>query len=512
MSSQVSYTDIPYTDAYPGKDAPYTDAYPVIVVGAGPAGLAACAGAFSAGASRVLLLDREASCGGILNQCIHDGFGIIRYGQQLSGPEYAARGLEEAATSSGLCIMTSAIVTEVRVVGAAAAGHPAPAASGGHAAAAAPDAPRLAVTVLSAAGRQVFGAGAVVLATGCRERTRGMISIPGSRPAGIFTAGVVQNLMNRRNVMPGKEVVILGSGDIGLIMARRLTLEGAHVKAVVEIMDEPQGLARNVRQCVQDYGIPLYTSHTVSNIYGKKRLSSVDISKVDDQLRPIAGTVQNISCDTLVLSVGLIPENEVAETAGVSLDARTNGARTDEFLETNIPGIFACGNCRAVMDLADLVSVQGEAAGANAARRAAGLPLQPWVQQQYNAARKGMPVPGTVTCTLCPNGCQITAVCERGEWSVSGNRCPKGKDFAITEMTRPQRILTSTVRLAGAAEPLLAVRTDRPVPLDQFASLMPIIRKTTAHAPVEEGEVLVRNFGGTGADLIAETSAGLQAR
>ena len=493
-----------------------TEYYQTIVVGAGPAGLAACAGAFGAGASSVLLLEREAACGGILNQCIHDGFGIIRYGQQLSGPEYASRGLAEAAASGALRIQTSAIVTEVEAVSSSCA-QPASSkcAVSASSSCAQTAAPNLRVTVMSPEGLQIFDAGSVVLATGCRERTRGMISVPGSRPAGIYTAGVAQNLMNRRNVMPGKQVVILGSGDIGLIMARRLTLEGAHVKAVVEIMNEPQGLARNVRQCVQDYGIPLYTAHTVSNIYGKKRLTSVDISAVDSSLRPVPGTVQNIPCDTLILSVGLIPENEVAETAGVSLDPRTNGALTDDYLQTSVPGVFACGNCRAVMDLADLVSLQGEAAGANAARFALGQNLQPWTQQQYNAARKGMPVPGTVTCTLCPNGCQITATREGDPekapdgWIVTGNSCPKGKAFAITEMTRPVRILTSTVRLAGASDPLLAVRTDRPVPLDQFALLMPLVRELHVQAPVEEGQVLLRNIGGTGADLIAETSEGL---
>ena len=306
------------------------------------------------------------------------------------------------------------------------------------------------------------------------------------------------------------------------------------MKAVVEIMDEPQGLARNVRQCVQDYGIPLYTAHTVSDIHGKKRLISVDISAVDKDLHLVPGTERRISCDTLILSVGLIPENEVAETAGATLDPRTNGALTDEYLQTSVPGVFACGNCRAVMDLADLVSLQGEAAGANAARVALGQPLKSWAQQQYNAARKGMPVPGTVTCTLCPNGCQITA--ERADkgfaqdaskgassvfartdadrtatdgWHVTGNRCPKGRDFAITEMTRPVRILTSTVCLEGASQPLLPVRTDRPIPLDLFASLMPLVRGITIQAPVEEGQILVSNFGDTGSDLIAEASAAL---
>ena len=256
------------------------DRYDVIVIGGGPAGLAAAASARRNGAEKVLLLERDDGLGGILNQCIHDGFGLRRYGKQLTGPEYAARGVREAK-EAGVEFRTGCMVTDM---------------TGDKV-----------ITAVSREGLEKLPARAVVLSTGCRERTRGTLSIPGPRPAGIYTAGVVQNLVNCRNIMPGKKAVILGSGDIGLIMARRLTLEGAEVLGVVEIMPEPGGLTRNVSQCVLDYGIPLYLEHTVSRIIGKKRLEAVEIAKVDGEKRVIPGTERLVACDTLVLSVGLIP-------------------------------------------------------------------------------------------------------------------------------------------------------------------------------------------------------------
>ena len=400
----------------------------VLVIGAGPGGLSAAAAAAAelqrtagdpqtaagertqraagdprsaAGAPQVVILEREEIPGGILNQCVHDGFGIVRYGAQLSGPEYAE--IEQGkAEESGVRILTGYMVTEIEP--ATATSGPDAATSGPDAAASAPAASAsapasFAVTAISRSGRHVFHAKAVVLATGCRERTRGMLSIPGTRPAGIFTAGVAQNLINRKNIMVGRRVVILGSGDIGLIMTRRLTLEGAQVLCAAEVMEEPTGLARNVRQCLFDFDIPLYLRTGVSNIYGKDRLEGVELSQVDEDLRPIPGTGRRIDCDTLILSVGLIPENEVAKTAGVALDQK-GGAATDLFLQTSVPGIFACGNTREVMDLADFVSEQGEVAGRSAAAFAAGQPLQKWEKNLHNVARKGMPEEGSVTCTL----------------------------------------------------------------------------------------------------------------
>ena len=306
----------------------------IVIIGAGPAGLAAALRLYDRGERDIVLLEREREPGGILRQCIHDGFGLTRFGETLSGPEYAARFTERAA-GLGLEIVTGATViglTYGRVV-----------------------------TAATREGLRVYRAQAVILAMGCRERTRGALSIPGRRPSGVFTAGVAQTYMNLKNTMVGREAVILGSGDIGMIMARRLTLEGAHVKAVFEIQPYPSGLPRNIEQCLNDYGIPLYLSHTITQINGDSRLSSVVVSEVDVARRPIPGTEREIPCDTLILSVGLIPENELTRMAGVQIDPGTAGAVVDEHYQTSIPGIFSAGNVLHVHDLVDFVSLEAEA-------------------------------------------------------------------------------------------------------------------------------------------------------
>ncbi len=452
------------------------DSCDVLIVGAGPGGLAAAKGAREAGAGSVVILERDACAGGILNQCIHDGFGLIRYKEQLTGPEYAVRAAWEAA-AAGCAVLTGHQV--VRITG------------------------DREVTAVSRGGLKKIRAGAIVLATGCRERTRGAIAIPGSRPAGVYTAGVVQNLVNVRNIMPGKRVVILGSGDIGMIMARRLALEGAEVRAVIEILPEPAGLARNVSQCLCDYGIPIRCGHTVSRIIGKKRLTAVEISAVDGHLRPVRGTEETVECDTLVLSVGLIPENEVAETAGVALDANSNGALTDAFLQTGVPGIFSCGNSRRIMDLADFVSEQGELAGRNAAAFLRGEKMRPWDDARAASMRKGYPAPGTVTCTLCPNGCQVRWTGERCE----GNKCPRGAAFAEQERTAPKRIVTTTVKTEDGR--LIPVRTDRAVDRRRLPTLMASLKKARVKSATEYGDVVCRfDDGGERVSVVATPVSG----
>jgi NADPH-dependent 2,4-dienoyl-CoA reductase/sulfur reductase-like enzyme len=305
----------------------------VIIIGGGPAGLAAAVQLYKLGITNILILEREKQLGGILRQCIHDGFGLQRFGESLSGPEYAQRFIDEVRELN-IPYMTEVTVTEVT-------------------------AGRI-VTAVSRRGVLEFQAKAVALTMGCRERTRGAISIPGTRPAGVYTAGVAQSYMNLANIMPGQEVVILGSGDIGLIMARRLTLEGAHVKAVFEVQPYPSGLPRNIEQCLNDYGIPLFLSHTVVDVKGHSRLEGVTVAQVDEQYRPIPGTEQEYNCDTLILSVGFIPENELSLGAGLTLDSRTKGAVVDEDYQTSCTGIFAAGNVLQVHDLVDFVSIEAE--------------------------------------------------------------------------------------------------------------------------------------------------------
>ena len=335
--------------------------FELIVIGGGPAGLAAACRAWEDGLRRILVVERDKELGGILNQCIHNGFGLHRFQEELTGPEYAGRFLE-MLRATGVQVQLDTMALQL-VPGQAGAPHTVHCVSAQH-------------------GYQVLETAAVVLAMGCRERTRGAIAIPGERPSGIFTAGTAQRYLNMEGYMVGRRVVILGSGDIGLIMARRMSLEGARVLACVELMPYSSGLTRNIVQCLQDYGIPLYLSHTVTGIRGHDRLEQVTVSRVDEQRRPIPGTEMVFECDTLLLSVGLIPENELTRQAGICMDTRTGGAVVYENMETSVPGIFACGNVVHVHDLVDYVSAESERAGAaaaayvQAARRADGAVLE----------------------------------------------------------------------------------------------------------------------------------------
>ena len=312
----------------------------LIILGGGPAGLAAALAAREAGVEDILILERDRALGGILNQCIHNGFGLHTFQEELTGPEYAARYARQVLDAGIACQLDTMVLSL---------------------------SPERVVTAISPAGLRQMQAGAVVLAMGCRERPRGALNIPGFRPAGIYSAGTAQRLVNLEGKLPGRDVVILGSGDIGLIMARRMTLEGAKVHAVAELLPYSGGLKRNIVQCLEDFGIPLLLSHTVVRIEGRERVTAVVLAQVDDQRRPIPGTEQTYPCDTLLLSCGLIPENELSRGAGAALDAVTGGPVVDQGLETSIPGVFACGNVLHVHDLVDFVSQEAALAGRQAA-------------------------------------------------------------------------------------------------------------------------------------------------
>lgn len=319
--------------------------YDLIVIGGGPAGLSAAYEAYNRGIEKILILERDKELGGILNQCIHNGFGVHSFKEELTGPEYAGRYIEMLESTN----VDHKLDTMVLSIS-----------NGGDV--------KHVEAINTEEGYLSLETKAIILAMGCRERTRGAIQIPGERPSGVFTAGTAQRYVNMEGYMVGKKVVILGSGDIGLIMARRMTLEGAEVKACVELMPYSNGLNRNIVQCLDDYDIPLMLAHTITEIIGKGRLEAVVVQAVDENRNPIPGTEQTLECDTLLLSVGLIPENEITKNAGIDLDRRTSGPVVNEAMETNVKGIFACGNVVHVHDLVDFVSEEGQKAGRSAAK------------------------------------------------------------------------------------------------------------------------------------------------
>ncbi len=400
----------------------------VIVVGGGPAGLAAAIAAYDQGAKDVLILEREKELGGILNQCVHNGFGLRRFHEELTGPEYAGRYIDELATRA-ITVALEATVLEVAPQGD----------------------DEVAVRVVSPTlGYKEPRGKSVVLSTGCRERTRGAIGTPGDRPSGVFTAGAAQKYVNREGERVGDRVVILGSGDIGLIMARRLTLEGAKVLAVVELMPYSNGLTRNIVQCLQDFDIPLYLSHTISRIVGKRRLEKVVISQVDDKRAPIPGTEREIECDALLLSVGLIPENEVARTAGVELDRRTKGPIVTQTRETTIPRVFSCGNALHVHDLVDFVSEEAEGAGRAAAKRALG---QTQSAENYVAVE-----PGALVNYVVPQRIDLAALDEKTPFFLRVANVFQNKKLVVR---RGDDVIKEIKRLRVAPAEMERVELDR---------------------------------------------------
>ncbi len=513
------------------------EAYDVVIIGGGPAGLAAAVAAKEHGIQKILILERDRELGGILNQCIHNGFGLHTFKEELTGPEYALRYIKKVQELD-IEYRLNTMVADIS--------------------------PERVITALNREdGLLEIKAEAVILAMGCRERSRGALNIPGYRPAGIFSAGTAQRLVNMEGYLPGRKVVILGSGDIGLIMARRMTLEGAKVKAVAELMPYSGGLRRNIVQCLEDYGIPLKLSHTVVDIKGRERVEGVTLAKVDERGKPIPGTEEEYACDTLLLSVGLIPENEISGKMGVELNPVTSGPVVNESLETNIPGVFACGNVLHVHDLVDFVSQEAAAAGRFAADfirnkksfqenqereeirdsheiriisdGGVRYTIPSFIRPEYMEEsltirfRVGRVYRDCYVCVYfdeklvirkkrlyaapvgCPVGCALTVKTEQGAViSVEGNTCKRGREYGEKEVTAPARTVTTTVTVTGGKIPAVSVRTRTDIPKEKIFDCIRALKGIQIPAPVHTGDIILADAAGTGVDVVATKTVELR--
>ena len=471
--------------------------YDVLVAGGGASGIAAALAAREGGAQSVVIIDREDQLGGILKQCIHPGFGLDRYNEELTGPEYAARDEADLA-ASGIDVLKRTTVAAFEQQGE-----------------------RYRVEAIGPEGAYSILAKSIVLATGSRERSAGQIDLNGDRPAGVYTAGSAQNFMNLMGVLPGREVVIYGSGDIGLIMARRLAWEGAHVKAVVERAKRPKGLRRNVKQCLEDNGIPILLSQSVVRVFGKQRVEGVEIVHTDRETkRPIPGTEYRMDCDTLLLSCGLIPEQDLLAEAGGAPISRGS-------CDTTMPGVFLCGNASQIHDIVDAVTEEGVYVGACAAAYVCGKPAPEPIERADEGAAAAATAAifdslpeGTeqITCICCPKGCEMLVsdasnapadLTDKqrkfhliGDYYVENNLCKRGLNYALEEKTAPQRTLTSIVRAKNRLEPV-SVRTDRPIAKSAIPACLEVLRGIEVDGAFDVGHVIVEDICGTGANIVA---------